>query len=74
MKKVIVSVVVFSAILLAGCSGDDVATSSAQQQAQPAAVVAPKVSQSETMEQIWASDLDAAEKARRVRELMQASR
>jgi len=71
MKKSIVSLSLLSLVLLYGCSGDDATTSTAQQ-AQPAAAQ-PQVSQAETMEQIWASDMDTAEKARRVQQLLQAS-
>lgn len=66
MRMFIASLALLSLIQLGGCSGDDQGAGAGQQ----AAPDEPQVSQAETMEEIWASDLDTAEKARRVKELL----
>ena len=70
MRKRLASLAILS-IALGACSGGEDATSEGAA-AQPAPA-APQVSQAETMEEIWASDLDTAEKARRVQELLAGS-
>jgi len=51
-----------------GCSSDD--ATNENNSAQQSVVVTPEVSQAETMEEIWASALEPAEKAKRVQELL----
>ncbi|NNE38266.1 MAG: hypothetical protein HKN08_08175 [Gammaproteobacteria bacterium] len=68
MKSVTRYLFILAAAILYGCSGgDDVETVDAEQ---PAAMEVEEVSQAETMEEIWASSLDPAEKAKRVQELL----
>ena len=66
MRIFFASLALLSLIQLGGCSGDDPGAGAGQQ----GAPAGPQVSQAETMEEIWASDLDTAEKARRVKELL----
>lgn len=65
MRMLIASLALLSLTQL-GCSGEEPGAGAGQQ----AAPVEPQVSQAETMEEIWASDLDTTEKARRVKELL----
>ncbi len=69
MKPLVKSLSCLSIVLLLGCSGsDDVDTAAVDEQ--PAVEAVEEVSQAQTMEEIWASSLDPAEKARRVQELL----
>ena len=71
MKNTIVSLLFVFAISIYGCSSDDATgENNANQQAADEAV---GLSQAETMEDIWASTLEPAEKARRVQELLARS-
>lgn len=68
MKTQLVSMFFLITFSLYGCSGgDDADTANAEQSATEQV---QEVSQAETMEEIWASSLDPAEKARRVQELL----
>jgi hypothetical protein len=69
MKNTIISLMFIFTLSIYGCSSDDTtgANNTNQQEAQE------QVSQAETMEEIWASSLDPAEKARRVQELLARS-
>ena len=68
MKITLIGIFLFLTFSLYGCSGDDgVATTDTDQAITEEADV---VSQAETMEEIWASSLEPAEKARRVQELL----
>ena len=68
MKSIFVSLFLFTTFLIYGCSGgDDTQTTQAGQQE---AEQVEEVSKAETMEEIWASSLDPAEKAKRVQELL----
>ncbi len=71
MKTTIVSLVLISCMSLYGCSSDD--TTGAAGSGQGANGERNQVSQAETMEEIWSSDLEPAEKARRVQELLAQS-
>jgi hypothetical protein len=71
MKTTIVSLVLFSCMAFYGCSSDD--TTGAAGSRQGAQGDQAQISQAETMEEIWSSDLDPAEKARRVQELLARS-
>ena len=71
MKTTIGSLLLFSCMAFYGCSSDD--TSGTTGSGQGAGGEQEQVSQAETMEEIWASDLDPAEKARRVQELLARS-
>lgn len=69
MKILNICLFILCAVSIYGCSSGDeegAATGAAQQ----AAETPVEVSQAETMEEIWASDLDPSEKARRVQELL----
>ena len=68
MKSLFNSLFFLAIATLYGCSGgDDTDTVVADQQE---VVEVEEVSQAQTMEEIWASSLDPAEKARRVQELL----
>ena len=71
MKTTVGSLLLSSFMAFYGCSSDDSAGTSGS--GQGAGDEQEQVSQAETMEEIWASDLDAAEKARRVQELLARS-
>jgi PBP1b-binding outer membrane lipoprotein LpoB len=71
MKNTFVSLLFLSALFMYGCSGDD--TTGANNAGQPATEAQVAVSQAETMEEIWASSLEPAEKAKRVQELLARS-
>jgi len=66
MKNIIVCVLGFFALSMYGCSSDDSQNAASQEPE-------VKVSQAETMEQIWASQLDTEEKVRRVQEMLEVS-
>jgi len=68
MKKTIVSLLFMFTLSIYGCSSDD--ATEANTTDQQAAEAEVEVSQAETMEDIWASSLDPAEKAKRVQELL----
>ena len=71
MKNIIINLVFIFSIFIFGCSNDDAtnANNSDQQNTQQP----EQVSQAETMEEIWSSSLEPAEKARRVQELLAQS-
>ena len=71
MKTTIASLLLCSFMAFYGCSSDDSAGTAGT--GQGAEGEQGQVSQAETMEEIWASDLDPAEKARRVQELLARS-
>ena len=71
MKNIIISLVFIFTIFIYGCSNDD--ATSANNSDQNNAEEMEQVSQAETMEEIWSSSLEPAEKARRVQELLARS-
>jgi PBP1b-binding outer membrane lipoprotein LpoB len=71
MKNIFVSLLLISALSIYGCSSDE--ATSANDSAEASVQVTAEVSQAETMEDIWASALDPAEKAKRVQELLAKS-
>jgi hypothetical protein len=68
MKLIFVRLLLVITFFIYGCSGGDDAQST--QAGQQVAEQMQEVSQAETMEEIWASSLDPAEKAKRVQELL----
>ena len=70
MRMLIASLALLSLTQLGGCSGEEPGANTDAGAGQQTAPVEPQVSQAETMEEIWASDLDTTEKARRVKELL----
>jgi uncharacterized protein YceK len=71
MKNIFVSLLFISALSIYGCSSDD--SMEANNTGQSAMEDNAEVSQAETMEEIWASELDPIEKAKRVQELLARS-
>ena len=71
MKNTFISLLFAFALFINGCSSDDEAGASNTNQ--QAATKVAEVSQAETMESIWASSLEPAEKAKRVQELLAKS-
>ncbi len=68
MKTILIGFFLLLTLSLYGCSGDDDVAGTDSNQ--PVTVEADVASQAETMEEIWASSLEPAEKARRVQELL----
>ena len=67
MKNIIGSLLFFLVLSTFGCSNED------QRGANNSSQYGTGISQAETMEEIWASSLEPAEKARRVQELLAQS-
>jgi len=68
MKNIIINLVFIFTIFIFGCSDDD--ATSANNSNQQNSEQQEQISQAETMEEIWSSSLEPAEKARRVQELL----
>ena len=71
MKNIIISLVFIFTIFIFGCSNDD--ATSTNNSDQQNAEQQEQISQAETMEEVWSSSLEPAEKARRVQELLARS-